>query len=293
VEEEKFSIDSLDAESKALIERSIGNTQQAGSPFQFWRLNAKKTITGRDGKPRTQISDGWTSSLVDEAKNISNPETGELSFVVLLFNDRGRAKFPEFDSSRPGQRPTCESEDGVIGIGNPGTVCADCMYSTKTDDKGRKVCSHLIKALVVDNITMTPHVIVFKGGSYWAGREIIQDIAKRHDEAGELSFARTYKLSAQQLDNSIHYKAVLVKDKSGALDSAPMKPEHLKTFLGLLKESATKFVVPDIEKRKEEAEKIRDKRSGRAVPSASARITQEAETAVASSTAQPPPNLNF
>jgi len=91
--------------------------------------------------------------------------------------------------------PACISNDGIVGIGDPGEQCATCHLSQRGDD-GREPCQE-VRRLLIDTEEMGPVGLTLKPGSIWPWDIYCSKLRGK----GERYYSVTTKLSLVKAQN--------------------------------------------------------------------------------------------
>lgn len=83
---------------------------------------------------------------------------------IIVHQRDVRSYWPEkFGESPPGTPPACSSEDGIVGVGTPGGVCAECplnQWGSAGEGKKGKACRQVKLIFMVREEEFMPMVLV-------------------------------------------------------------------------------------------------------------------------------------
>jgi hypothetical protein len=91
------------------------------------------------------------------------------------------------------QKPDCASADGIIGVGDPGGVCADCPHSSFIDDEA-PACRAFIDIFFIAPGELFPTILTVARGGITQVRKYCVGLTKRrlplHHVVTEFSLER-------------------------------------------------------------------------------------------------------
>jgi hypothetical protein len=113
---------------------------------------------------------------------------------IIINNQFRRVHWSEtFDQRSAPQAPDCASADGIIGVGDPGGVCADCPLSSFINDEA-PACRSFIDIFFIAPGELFPTLLTVARGSIKAVRRYFFALTKRglplHHVVTEFSLER-------------------------------------------------------------------------------------------------------
>jgi hypothetical protein len=171
---------------------------------------------------RLKIPGSGTIQFEIPSDNPERPNYAEYITGVILFSNNSNAYWPEGSKNEEATPPLCSSNDGKMGFGEPGGVCATChlnVYGTGTNGKG-KACKNMRQLYILRSgdympiqLTLPPTSIKsfsdFASANFIARRRatygsVVQIGLKKmnngKDDYSVATFRRLYDFDAEMLE---------------------------------------------------------------------------------------------
>ena len=213
-DQSQFAIMTMEQnEMKELLAENLGNDTLSVSDFD------RVTVPPGGGLV-------WTIPSIDGEKH-----TDEI--VGIIIHTQIVRAYWESEFTGGGAPPDCRSEDGLIGVGNPGGQCLGCPYNSFEENGGAKACSEsrLIFMLLKDETL--PIVIKAPVMSLKNARQYLRGLTSKRRLVH--SVYTSLKLEKDKNKQGIAYSKI-VFSKVGDVE----KPDITKAYAQAIKPFITK-----------------------------------------------------
>lgn len=198
------------AELKVALQENLG-----GQKISAFELDRVKVPAGGGTTWEVPTLEG-----TEDAKSITG--------VVIYFKNQNAYWQEKYDGQN--NPPDCISNDGIIGIGNPGGSCADCALNQFGSDGKGKACKNMRTLFILREGDILPLVLTLPPTSLKDARKYFLRLASKG--VPYYGVITEFTLEKDKNENSIVYSKVKLSMK-GRLDADTVR--QLKAFQESLK----------------------------------------------------------